>query len=81
MSNENLIKQLLYRSVHRGCKETDFLVGEYAKSELGKINDLELFGKFLEEDDVKIYDWILEKSELPKHYIGIIRSIKEFHKI
>ena len=48
MSNENLIKQLLYRSVHRGCKETDFLVGEYAKSELGKINDLELFGKFLE---------------------------------
>jgi len=81
MSNENLIKQLLYRSVHRGCKETDFLVGEFAKSELGKINDLDLFGKFLEEDDVKIYDWILEKSELPKHYSGIIRSIKEFHKI
>ncbi len=81
MSNENLIKQLLYRSVHRGCKETDFLVGEYAKSELNKINDLELFGEFLEEDDVKIYDWILEKTEIPKNYSAIITSIKEFHRI
>jgi antitoxin CptB len=81
MSNENLTKQLLYRSVHRGCKETDFLVGEFAKSELKKINDLELFGKFLEEDDVKIYDWILEKTEIPKNYSGIITSIKEFHRI
>ncbi len=81
MSNENLTKQLLYRSVHRGCKETDFLVGEFAKSELKKINDLELFGKFLEEDDVKIYDWILEKIEIPEHYSGIVTSIREFHRI
>jgi antitoxin CptB len=81
MSNENLIKQLLYRSVHRGCKETDFLVGEFAKSELNKINDLDLFGEFLEEDDVKIYDWILEKIEIPKNYSGIITSIREFHRI
>ena len=27
-----LAKQLLYRSVHRGCKETDFLIGEFAKA-------------------------------------------------
>ena len=81
MSTENLSKQLLYRSIHRGCKETDFLIGEFAESELAKIKDLELFGKFLEEDDLKIYDWILAKENTPEQYKGLVQQIREFHKI
>ncbi len=76
-----LRKQILYRSTHRGCKETDFLIGEFAKSNLQKITDLELFGRFLEEDDLEIYDWILEKNQEPGHYKSIVEQIKEFHKI
>jgi antitoxin CptB len=81
MSNEILTKQLLYRSIHRGCKETDFLVGEFAKKRINEIKDPQIFGKFLEEDDAKIYDWLLAKEEAPKQYEQLISEIKEFHKI
>jgi len=79
MNNENLVKQLFYRSIHRGCKETDFLIGEFAKKKLGEISDLELFGDFLEEDDLEIYDWILGKKKEPEKYVGIVTEIKKFH--
>jgi antitoxin CptB len=81
MNNENLIKQLFYRSIHRGCKETDFLIGEFAKKKLKEISDLELFENFLEEDDLEIYDWILGKNKEPEKYVGIVMEIKKFHKI
>ncbi|MES2961480.1 MAG: succinate dehydrogenase assembly factor 2 [Pseudomonadota bacterium] len=81
MNNENLVKQLFYRSTHRGCKETDFLIGEFAKEKLGEISDLELFGNFLEEDDLEIYDWILGKYKEPEKYEEIIGEIRKFHKI
>ena len=81
MNNENFVKQLLYRSVHRGCKETDFLIGEFAKVKLAEISDLELFGRFLEEDDLRIYDWILGKEESPKEYLRLLQEIRDFHKI
>ncbi len=81
MSNEILVKQLIYRSIHRGCKETDFLIGEFAKVKLNEVRDLELFGKFLEEDDMLIYDWILGKVEVDEEYRDIVLSIRQFHKI
>ncbi len=81
MNKEILIKQLIYRSIHRGCKETDFLIGEFAKVNLPEIADLEMFGRFLEEDDLKIYDWILGKVEFDEDYREIIAKIREFHKI
>ena len=29
MSTENQLKKIIYRAVHRGCKETDFLLGDF----------------------------------------------------
>lgn len=78
---ELLPKQILYRSTHRGCKETDFLIGEFAKVKLAEIEDLQLFSEFLEEDDLEIYDWILGKYREPEKYGEIVRGIREFHKI
>jgi len=76
-----LRRQLFYRSLHRGCKETDFLIGEFAKAKLDEISDPQLFGEFLEEDDTKIYDWILAKDEVPEYYRELVYSIRDFHKI
>ena len=76
-----LRKQFLYRSTHRGCKETDFLIGEFAKVKLAEIKDLELFGNFLEEDDLEIYDWILGKYEEPEKYKNLVDEIRVFHRI
>lgn len=76
-----LRKQLIYRSVHRGCKETDFLIGKFAEEKLDEIVDLKLFGNFLEEDDTKIYDWLLDKENTPEIYQNLVLQIKKFHKI
>ena len=76
-----LRKQFLYRSTHRGCKETDFLIGDFAKVKLAEITELELFGEFLEEDDLEIYDWILGKFVVPAKYEKLVFEIREFHKI
>lgn len=81
MNKETLIKQLLYRSNHRGCKETDILLGKYFNQKHQKLNDeeLEIYRKFLEEDDVFIYDWITNKADAPGEYEGLVREIKGFH--
>ena len=37
-NKEILIKRLQYQSWHRGCKETDIILGDFAKSELNQLN-------------------------------------------
>jgi len=81
--SDNKIKQLLYRSIHRGCKETDFLIGEFAKKKIHFFGpqELKLFADFIIEDDMLIYDWVLMKREIPQNYKKMVKDIREFHKI
>ncbi len=81
MPNSLLLKKLFYRAVHRGCKETDFLLGEFTKKKLEELQNLELFGEFLEENDWEIYDWILQKQKTPNKYEKLVQEIQNFHKI
>lgn len=78
-----LKKEILYRSIHRGCKETDHLIGEFAKTHLDSFNDEQamLFKNLIEEDDLLIYDWILNKQEVLPKYVALIKQIQQFHKI
>jgi antitoxin CptB len=82
--NRNLVlKRNIYKSIHRGCKENDILIGEFAKSELEKLSKTELliYESFLEEDDLEIYNWLLGKEAVPEKYQKIALSIRNFHKI
>jgi antitoxin CptB len=81
MDKDILIKKLLYRSNYRGCKETDFLVGNFAKANLDKVDDLNLYAEFLDERDGDIYDWIMEKTKSPLKYKHLVQNIKNFHNI
>jgi len=74
---KDLDKKITYRSLHRGCKETDFLLGKFTYQG----NDKNTYLSFLSEDDMMIYDWILNKSEIPTIYQKIIEDIRNFHKI
>ncbi|MFM7620790.1 MAG: succinate dehydrogenase assembly factor 2 [Alphaproteobacteria bacterium] len=83
MDNQLLLKKILYRSKYRGCKETDFLLGNFFAN---NANALEQFGlnlceEFLDEDDMQIYDWIVSNDDFPKKYQKIIASIRNFHKL
>lgn len=79
----NIKKEILYRSIHRGCKETDHLIGNYAKSQIDTLNDAELtiFKDLILEDDMEIYDWIMKKSLTPQKYQEIIEKMQIFHQI
>lgn len=83
MNNEILKKQLLYRSQHRGCKETDILLGKFIVEKIDEFDDkkLQLYHELINEDDMMIYDWILGKEDILKKYADLIEEIRVFHKI
>lgn len=83
MNKELLIRTALYRSLHRGCKETDILLGVFATQKINDFEDedLELYSKLVLEDDVFIYDWILQKIPAPKKYEDLIVDIRQFHDL
>lgn len=60
-------KKLLYRSVHRGCKETDYILGNFASYKLDKLTDEELleYEKIVNLDDDVLYKAFLDESVLP----------------
>lgn len=82
-NKEILIKQLLYRSLHRGCKETDILLGKFASANVENFDDqkLNLYQNFIIEDDMEIYDWILRATPTPPQYLKLVEEIQKFHKL
>lgn len=72
----------MYNSWHRGCKETDLLLGKFAKLYLESMSDQELedYARLLEEDDWDIFNWLTEKSPWPEYYHNsVVEKLKNFH--
>lgn len=62
-----LRRKLMYRSWHRGCKETDILLGYFALKYLDKFSLSELieYEKIVDLDDCELYYYITRKKLLP----------------
>jgi len=78
------IKKLLYQSCNRGCKETDLIIGQFAKLYLDKMsdNDLQIFQQILHLSDADIYDWYTKKKPVPpQHSSAIMTQILKFEPI
>jgi len=82
MSKENLLRELIHKSWHRGCKETDILLGYFARAKLHEVNDdfLIVYQQLINEPDWDIYAWLTGEAETPKCYIEIIKAVTEYHK-
>ncbi len=67
-NREQLLKKLLYQSCNRGCKETDLIIGQFAKLHLSDMTNIELqtFEEILHLNDADIYDWYTKKKTLPE---------------
>nr|WP_225537043.1 succinate dehydrogenase assembly factor 2 [Wolbachia endosymbiont of Mansonella ozzardi] len=59
----------MYRSWHRGCKETDMLLGYFALKYLNKfsLNELIEYEKIVDLDDYELYCYITSKTNLPSN--------------
>lgn len=60
-------KRLLYRSVYRGNKENDILLGQFARAHIGQFGAAELdqYELLLQVGDNDIYDWVAGKTPPP----------------
>ncbi|MDR0773181.1 MAG: succinate dehydrogenase assembly factor 2 [Wolbachia pipientis] len=68
MTDTSLLRRkLMYRSWHRGCKETDILLGHFALKYLDKFSLSELieYEKIVNLDDYELYCYITRKTNLP----------------
>ncbi len=76
-------KRLLYRSQHRGIKEIDIFLGQFAEQNLLIMSDdeLDFFETLLEEKDLDLYNWITCKEPKPRHLNhDLIYAILQFNK-
>ena len=70
MSGEDLEtrrKRLLYRSVYRGNKENDILLGQFARAHIATFDasELDQYERLLAASDNDIYDWVSGKVAVP----------------
>jgi len=78
MSQELLLKRLRYRSLHRGCKETDLLFGKFSESQLAALGPSEIaaYERLLEENDADIWGWMTGKTPPAAEYAPLIAMLK-----
>ncbi|NUY39843.1 succinate dehydrogenase assembly factor 2 [Wolbachia endosymbiont of Litomosoides brasiliensis] len=70
MTDTSLLrKKLTYRSWHRGCKETDILLGHFVLKYLDKfsLDELIEYEKIVDLDDYELYCYITCKVNLPSN--------------
>ncbi len=60
-------KRLLYRSVYRGNRENDVLLGQFARAHIAEFTPAELdqYERLLQAGDNDIYDWVSGRAPVP----------------
>jgi len=74
-------KRLLFRSWHRGTKETDLLLGSFAEDHLAGMSEAQLacYEALLEENDALLFDWITGRSPPPpERDSDVLRLLMDF---
>lgn len=66
-ATEKRRKQLLYQSAHRGTKESDLLLGAFARAHLAAFDaaQLERYAALLDESDNELFDWVSGRASPP----------------
>lgn len=76
-SDDVRLRRIRYRSWHRGCKETDEVLGNFADKALYQLDsdtELDLYEELLDEQDANIWDWLTNKIDLAN---GKYESLKQ----
>ena len=74
-------KRLLHRSLYTGMKETDLLLGAFARAHVGALAPAQLdrYEALLAEPDPAILDWAIGREAVPpEHDHDVMRLLREF---
>lgn len=60
----------LFRSWHRGTREMDLILGQFADAEIDKLNDDEMtqYEVLLDVADWDLFKWIIGEADVPPQY-------------
>ncbi|VAV99429.1 Succinate dehydrogenase flavin-adding protein, antitoxin of CptAB toxin-antitoxin [hydrothermal vent metagenome] len=74
---EHRLKRLRMRSIRRGIKEMDLILGNFADQRLVGLSadDLELYDALLSENDHDLYQWVTGQMPPPDRFSGLIAQI------
>ena len=75
------VKRLIYKASYTGMKETDLLLGYFAKLHLPNLSDTDLndFENLLSAGDHAIYAWVMGNVPVPAAYdTTVFQLIKRF---
>ncbi|HVX98504.1 MAG TPA: succinate dehydrogenase assembly factor 2 [Pseudorhodoplanes sp.] len=76
-------RRLLFRSWHRGIRETDLLLGRFADAHIASLSEAELaiYERLLEVPDHDLYLWVTGDGGAPQeHDTALLRSLRAFHR-
>jgi antitoxin CptB len=72
----------LFRSWHRGIRETDLLLGRFADAEISALSeaDLDDYERLLDVPDHDLYLWVTGEAQAPDEFLTpLLSRIRDFH--
>src|SRR5262245_65922966 len=76
-------RKLLFRSWHRGMRETDLIMGRFADATVTQLTQDELaeFEQLMEVPDRELLAWITGEADVPPDYdTALFRRLREFNR-
>jgi antitoxin CptB len=75
-------RRILFRSWHRGIREMDLIMGQFADAHIGELTEAELdiYELLIEVPDRDLFTWLTDAAETPENYdTPVFRKVKAFH--
>ncbi len=74
-------KRLHFRSIRRGTKESDLVIGGFAEANLSQMDasQLDQFEALLERNDPEVLSWIVGLAEAPAEFdTEVLHALRNF---
>jgi antitoxin CptB len=75
-NKDKLKKSIVYRSLHRGSKEMDLLLGNFVKNNINNFSESELvdLSNLIQAEDEILMNWYFKKDDisLPKNKVSLM---------
>jgi antitoxin CptB len=80
---EILKKQIIYRSIHRGTKEMDLLLGEFVKKNINSfnLNELKELEYLVDTEDTILEKWYFNKITTKQITVNKVSKLLKIFKI
>lgn len=72
------LRRLRMRSIRRGIKEMDLILGAYSENGLVDLSvaELDIYEEFLAENDQDLFSWVSGQSEAPAIYAQLVDNLR-----